>query len=319
MTTLVTGAAGYLGNNVVRRLVEKNRPVRALVHNTEKAKIRLGQYGDKVDIVQGSVTDRERVRDLMKDVDTVIHLVAIALERGGQTYEDVNFQGTINLVDAATDFGVNRFIYMSQNGASSDHDSRFLRSKGKAQDYVTESGLRWTVLRPSAIFGPQDEFFNSIARLVKVTPLLFPLIGGGGAKFQPVSVDDVVEAIIRSTDDEGTIGKIFGLGGPEVLTLGEIERRIIKQLGRDKFTLLIPAPTALLRLPVFVMEKTLPGSPVNGNLLDLLAVPNVIEHNALVEYFKMQPIPFSDDHIAYLNDNSIGDTFRKFFRNATVN
>ena len=172
-------------------------------------------------------------------------------------------------------------------------------------------------MRPSVIFGPQDEFFNSIARLVKLTPIVFPLIGGGTAQFQPVSVYDVVEAIIRSLDDDGAIGKEFELGGPEVLTMGEIERRILKAMGTSR--VLFPAPVGLLRVPVFVMEKTLPGSPVSTSLLELLAVPNTVEDNALVNYFKIEPRPFSGEHIAYLRDNTIGDTLRKLFTGATVN
>lgn len=317
MTILVTGAAGYVGNNTVKRLVKMGKPVRAMVRNTEKAKMRLADVLDKIELVEGDVTDRDSLAPAMKDVGTVIHLVAIALEKGGQTYEEINYQGTINVVDAAEAAGVTRFINMSQNGADSSLPYRFLKSKGRAQEYVAEYATNWTALRPSAIFGPQDEFFNSIARLVKLTPIVFPLIGGGKAEFQPVSVFDVVEAIVRSVDDDSTIGKELGLGGPEVLTLGEIERRIIKAMGTSRF--LVSAPVGLLRPPVFIMERVLPGSPVSSSLLDLLAVPNTVPENALVDHFGMEPIPFSGAHIEYLNDNSFGDTMRKFFTGATVN
>ena len=96
------------------------------------------------------------------------------MEKGGQTYEEVNYQGTVNVLNAAQAAGVNRFINMSQNGARTDLPYRFLASKGRAQEAVASSNLQWTALRPSAIFGPQDEFFNSFARLLKVTPLIFP-------------------------------------------------------------------------------------------------------------------------------------------------
>jgi NADH dehydrogenase len=247
----------------------------------------------------------------------VIHLVAIAIEKGGQTYEEINYQGTINVVTAANEAGVTRFINMSQNGADSSLPYRFLKSKGRAQEYVVSHAKNWTVLRPSAIFGPQDEFFNSLARLMKLTPLIFPNIGGGKAQFQPISIHDVVEAIIRSVDDDSTIGRELGLGGPEVLSLGEIEQRIHKTVGGPR--LFFPAPVWLLRVPVFIMERVLPGSPVTSSLLDLLAVPNVVEDNALVTHFKMQPIPFNGENIAYLRDNKIGDSLKKFLTNATVN
>ncbi|RMG80533.1 MAG: hypothetical protein D6712_17980 [Chloroflexi bacterium] len=209
-----------------------------------------------------------------------------------------------------------RFIYISQNGADASAPYRFLASKGKGEDYVMQSGMAATALRPSAIFGPQDEFFNTFARLVKLTPFIFPLIGGGKALFQPVSVYDVVEAVVKALEDENTIGQRLGLGGPEVLTLEDIERRVLQALNAKRA--LVSVPVGLLRLPVFLMEKLLPGAPVNRNLLDLLAVPNVVEDNALPQ-LGIEPKPFSGEHIAYLCNNSAGQALRKFFTNATVN
>lgn len=317
MTILVTGGAGFVGNNVIDALVQQGQSVRAMVRNPQKAEKRLGQYGDTIDIVQGDVTRRDGLAAVMDGVEAVIHTVAISMEKGGQTYEEVNFQGTVNLVDAAQEAGVTRFINISQNGADSSLPYRFLASKGKAQDYVAASNLRWTALRPSTIFGPQDEFFNTFARLLRLTPLVFPLIGGGKAEFQPVSVLDVAGAAVRSLDDDGTIGKEFTLGGPEVLTLGEIERRVMQALGTNR--LMIPAPVPLLRPIVFVMERLLPGSPVSMSLLELLAVPNTTPDNALVTVFGMEPIPFSGEHIRYLRDVTAGQALRKFLTNATVN
>jgi NADH dehydrogenase len=253
----------------------------------------------------------------MQGVSAVVHTVAIPMERGGATYEEVNYQGTVNVVDAARDAGVLRFINMSQNGARPDHPSRFLRSKGRAQEYVAASGLKWTAMRPSVIFGPQDEFFNAFARLIRLTPLVFPLIGGGTAQFQPVSVYDVVEAVTRSLDDDGTIGHEFRLGGPEVLTMGEIEKRVLAAMNARR--VLVSAPVGLLRPAVFVMEKTLPGTPVSSSLLDLLGEPNIVPDNALVSYFHLTPRAFAGENIAYLKDASVGTALKRFFTGAAVN
>ncbi len=317
MTILITGAAGYLGNQTAKKLVAMGKPVRALVRRPAKASLRLGDIADRIEIVEGDVTQPDSLASAMRDVTAVIHYVAIAMEKGGQTYDSVNYQGTVNVVKAAEAARVKRFINMSQNGARADLPYRFLASKGRAQEFVAASNMRWTALRPSAIFGPQDEFFNTFARLLKLTPIVFPLIGGGKAEFQPVSVYDVVEAVIRCLDDDSTIGAELALGGPEVLSLGDIERRIIEAL--DTWRLLLPVPVALLRPVVRVMEALLPGSPVSTSLLDLLAVPNTVPDNALVEHFGMEPIPFAGEHIAYLRDNSLSDTLAKFFGNATVN
>lgn len=317
MTILVTGANGYLGNLIVKELVAKGKPVRAMVRDAEKTRIRLGALGDKIEVVNGDVTDRESLKPIMQGVETVIHLVAIAIEKGGATYEEVNYQGTVNVVDAANDAGVGRFINMSQNGASSSLPYRFLKSKGRAQEYVRDKAQNWTALRPSAIFGPQDEFFNSIARLMKITPLIFPLIGGGKAEFQPVSGFDVAEATVRCVDDPTTIGKELALGGPEVLNLGEIERRIHSVVGGPR--LFVPTPVAVLRPAVWVMERVLPGTPVTSSLLELLAVPNTVADNALVNHFKMTPKAFSGENIKYLGEVSFGQIMSKLFKNATIN
>jgi uncharacterized protein YbjT (DUF2867 family) len=257
------------------------------------------------------VRDRKSLPRLMEGVSAVVHTVAISMEKGDATYEEVNFQGTINVVDAAVDAGVKRFVFISQNGADSSIKYRFLQSKGKAQDYVHSAPLEATSLRPSAIFGPQDEFFNTFARLLRLTPIIFPLVGGGKAEFQPVSVYDVAEATVRSLDDPSTIGQKLDLGGPEPLTLAEIERRIIKALGTSR--ILFPAPVWLLRPVVVVMQSVLPGSPVTTSLLELLAVPNTVPNNALVTHFKMDPIPFDGPHIEYLKAATAGEALRKFF------
>ena len=316
MSVLVTGGAGFLGNMLVKRLVADGRQVRALVRRPDKAQLRLGDVAG-VEILRGDVTQPDSLAPAMQGVHAVIHTVAIALEKGGQTYESVNYEGTVNALRAAESAGVQRFINISQNGARADLPYRFLASKGRAQEAVAASTLAWTALRPSAIFGAQDEFFNTFARLLKVTPLVFPLIDGGKAEFQPVSADDVVEAAARCLDDDTTIGMELALGGPEVLTLGEIERRVLDATG--SLRLLVPAPAALLRPVVAVMQRLLPGSPVNTSLLELLAVPNTVPDNALVTQFGMSPIPFAGEHIAYLRDNTLGDTLAKFFGNATVN
>jgi NADH dehydrogenase len=291
-------------------------PVRAQVGSLEKGQRRLGPLGGQVEIVRADIRDRAALRELAKGTSAVVHLVAIPMERGRVTYDDINYQGTINIVDAAVDAGVERFINMSQNGARADHFSAFLRSKGKAQVYVASSSLKWTALRPSAIFGRGDGFFTAIARLARITPIVYPLIGGGKAQFQPVSVDDVAEATLRSLQDDSTIGGEYALGGPEVLSLGEIEKRILQAMQTSR--ILIPAPVAVLRPVVWLMERTLKGAPVNTTLLDLLAEPNVVSNNGLVTKFNMQPQAFAGANIAYLKDTSAGEALRSLFTGETA-
>ncbi|MBX3063363.1 MAG: complex I NDUFA9 subunit family protein [Anaerolineae bacterium] len=312
---LVTGASGYVGNNLVRRLVKMGKQVRAMVGSPEKAVKRLKDVESAIEIVKGDVTRPESLMEWMDGVTAVIHLVAIPMEKGKRTYEAINYQGTVNVVEAAKKAGVRRFLNMCQNGATADHFSPFLRSKGKAQEYVAHSGLDWTAFRPSVIWGPQDEFANVQARLIKMTPIIFPIVGDGKAQFQPVYVGDVVEAFVRSLDDNSTIGKEYGLGGPEVLTYEEIVNRVLKAMGTSRIK--VKVPVALLRPAVLGMQTLLPNPPVNTTLLDLLAEANVVKDNALITKFGIEPEAFSPENLAYMRNFSIGTTLGKFFGRAT--
>jgi uncharacterized protein YbjT (DUF2867 family) len=313
---LVTGASGYVGNNLVRRLVDAGKPVRAMVHNPDKAQARLGDISAQIEIMPGDVTQPETLVPVLEGVDAVVHLVAVAIEKGRATYARINTQGTINVVDAAKAAGVRRFINMSQNGADSSLPYPFLASKGRAQDYVAQSGLDWSALRPSAIWGPQDEFANVQARLVKLTPFVFPIVGDGTARFQPVWVGDVAAAAVRCLDDDGTIGQELGLGGPEVLTYRQIVERVLAAL--DTRRLLVKVPVPLLRPAVVLMGALLPNPPVSTSLLDLLKIDNVVEHNALTERFDITPRAFTPENLGYMRQFSAWGSLQRFLGRPTA-
>ena len=255
---LITGGSGYLGSHIVRKLVDDGKRVRVMVYNRTRAEGEGRLAGLPVEWVEADTTKPETLAAALEGITTIIHTVAIAVEKAGRTYEQINTQGTINLVDAATELGIRRFINISQLGASPELPYRFLASKGKAQAYVAKSELDWTAFRPSVIWGPEDEFANTFARLVPLTPLIFPIVGGEEARFEPVWVEDVATAVLKALDDPNTFKKEFELGGPEVLTLEEIERRTLTAVGARRW--MIPFPMPLLQLIVDPHGRLAPGT-----------------------------------------------------------
>lgn len=308
---IITGAAGYVGSHLTRRLVAAGKPVRALVHNRARAEAEGRLRGLELEWAEADVTRPETLAKAFAGGTAVIHLVAIAIEKGGRTYEDINYQGTVNVVEAARQAGIRRFLNMSQLGAAPDLPYRFLASKGKAQAHVAQSGLDWTAFRPSVIWGPEDEFANTFARLVPFSPLIYPIVGDENSRFQPVWVEDVAASFVQALDDESTLGQEYELGGPEVLTLEQIERRTLEAIGASRA--MVHFPLGLLRVVVALMEALLPNPPVTRSLLELLQVSNVPEDNRIGE-FVAQPRPFTVENIRpYMQEFKAGETLRQYF------
>ncbi|HUF38012.1 MAG TPA: complex I NDUFA9 subunit family protein [Anaerolineales bacterium] len=308
---LVTGASGYVGSHIVKKLVEAGKPVRAMVRDPEKARSEGRLAGLEIERVRADVTRPETLAAALEGATAVVHTVAIAIEKGGRTYEEINYRGTVNLVEAAKAAGVRRFINLSQLGADPDLPYRFLASKGMAQQHVASSGLDWTALRPSVIWGPEDEFANTFAKLVPLSPVIYPIVGDENAKFQSIWVNDIATVVLECLEDDTTIGQEFELGGPEVLTLEEIERRTLAAVGARRLMVRFPMP--LLRIVVALMETLLPAPPVTRSLLELLAVSNVPEDNA-IRRFVEDPRPFTVENIRpYMKEFTVGGTLRQFF------
>ncbi len=291
---LVTGGTGYVGARLVRKLVEHGEDVRLLARDPVAAQ---KKFPRGVAFAQGDVTVPETLPAALAGVETVIHLVAIIHERGDRTFETVNYQGTVHIVDAEKSAGVRRHLQMSALGALPDPQFPYHDTKFRAEQYVQASGLDWTIFRPSLIFGPGDQFFSTLAGLAKL-PAPFVLPDGGVAKFQPVWLDDVVDAFLTALADPETIGKTYELGGPAVMSYKEMVAVLMEVTGRRRPMLSLPA--ALLKPAAFTFDKLLPKPPVTPEQLKMLRLDNSSKHSATATLIGHAPKSLRDG-LDYLN------------------
>jgi NADH dehydrogenase len=283
--------------------------IRALIRDPARAAMALGQL--PVEFRVGDIRDATTLRNSLNGCGAVVHLAAIAVEKKGESYADSNTAATERLISAARAESVHRLIFMSQNGADSRSPYPFLHSKGVAQNTVKTSGLGWTILRPSVIFGPEDQFVNVLGRLIRLTPRIFPLPGGGTARFQPIAVDDVARVIRMSLEKKETVNQTYELGGAIPLTLRQMTERILTAMGTTRT--LVPVPVKLLRPIIALAQRLLPNPPLTSSLLDLLALDNTVANNALTEYFKVVPVPFAADELQYLRRITARNALRSLF------
>ena len=229
MRVLVTGGTGFVGTHLVNRLLQRGHDVAVLTRDPRRTRNR---YNRPVHANQGNVLDRESLAAAVADRDAVIHLVGIIYEDGAQTFDRLHREGAENVVAAAEQAGVSRYLHMSAMGASEDAPSEYGRTKAAGEKTVRSSRLSWTIVRPSVIFGPGDGFVSLLATIVRRNPVFIPVIGRGTTRFQPVSIYDVTRVFADALEKPGTAGKTYEVGGPDVLTLNDIYREIAAAVGK---------------------------------------------------------------------------------------
>jgi uncharacterized protein YbjT (DUF2867 family) len=277
--TLVTvfGGSGFLGRNVVRALAKRDYRIRVAVRRPELTGYLqpLGKVG-QIHAVQANLRYPASVEAAMRDSHVAVNLVAILSESGAQTFEAVQVKGaeTVAKVAAAADA---RMVHVSAIGADEQSTSQYARAKAAGEKAVLGAMPSATILRPSLIFGPEDQFTNRFAALAAMSPML-PLIGGGLTKVQPVFAGDVASAVADAVDGKTRAGATYELGGPEVLTMREIMEEILEITDRQR--MLISLPFGLAKLQSYVLRFAPGPFKLTPDQVELLRYDNVVSEAA---------------------------------------
>jgi NADH dehydrogenase len=261
----LTGGTGFVGSHIASALRDEGRPVRCLVRNPSRAGA-LDALG--CELARGDVTDVSSLRESLTGCDAVIHLVAIIAGKP-QDFERVMEQGTRNVVDAAKDAGVRRFVLMSALGVSAATKDLvpYYHAKWEMERTVETSGLEHVIFRPSFVFGRDGGVMPQFTRLVRLLPVT-PIVGPGTQRIQPIDVDDVAAFFARAVDLPEAAGHAYEIGGPEILTWNELWARLQDALGKRRPTLHLPF--GLMRAQAAFLER-LPKPPLTRDQLTMLA------------------------------------------------
>jgi NADH dehydrogenase len=272
----VFGASGFIGRHVVRALAKRGYRIRAAVRRPDLA-LHLQPLGGvgQIMAVQANLRYRWSVDRAVEGADYVVNLVGILSESGRQRFASVQDFGARAVAEAARAAGV-PLTHISALGADVNSSSNYARTKARGEKAVFETLPDAVVFRPSIVFGPEDKFFNRFAAMARLSPVL-PLIGGGETKLQPVYVGDVAEAVARSVDGNITGGKIYELGGPQILTFRQCMEEMLPVIGRKRLLLSVPFSVASMQAAVLGL---LPNAPLTADQVTLLRYDNVVSAEA---------------------------------------
>ena len=296
LDTLVTvfGGSGFLGRSVVRALAKRDYRIRVAVRRPELAGHLqpLGKVG-QIHAVQANLRYPASVEAAMRDSHVAINLVGILAESGAQSFDAVQGAGAGGVAKAAAAVGA-RMVHISAIGADENSLSRYARAKAAGETAVLAAIPAATVLRPSVVFGPEDQFTNRFASLARMSPAL-PLIGGGLNKLQPVYVGDVATAVADAVDGKTRAGAIYELGGPEVLTMREVMEIILATIERQR--MLITLPFGLAKLQAMLLQFAPGALKLTPDQVALLRTDNVVSDAAKAAGLTLEGMGIASDSL----------------------
>jgi uncharacterized protein YbjT (DUF2867 family) len=269
----VIGGSGFIGRHFIRRLAKTGTVIRvAGRHPSRSLFLRvMGTVGQIVPIAV-NLEDDASVAAALHGSDLVVNLAGILHPSGRSTFQTVHADGPGRIARAAREAGAQHLVHVSAIGADAASASQYARSKAEGERALSEAFPEATILRPSVVFGPEDEFFNRFARMAVMSPFL-PLIGGGGTRFQPVYVGDVADAVMAALQDPATRGRTYELGGPRVYTLREVMELVLDVTHRRRRLVNVPWSAAGSLAGLLGM---LPNPPLTRDQVELLKHDNVV-------------------------------------------
>jgi len=296
LDTLVTvfGGSGFLGRNVVHALCKRDYRIRVAVRRPELAGHLqpLGKVG-QIHAVQANLRYPASVEAAMRGSHAAINLVGILAESGAQTFEAVQGLGAGAVAKAASAIGA-RMVHVSAIGADENSPSRYARAKAAGEKAVLAAAPTATILRPSVVFGPEDQFTNRFAALAQISPVL-PLIGGGLTKLQPVYAGDVATAVADAVDGKTRPGATYELGGPEVLTMREIMEIILRITERRRR--LVSLPFGLAKFQSLLLQFAPGPLKLTPDQVVLLRSDNVVSQTAKAADLTLEGLGITADSL----------------------
>ncbi|WP_315758181.1 complex I NDUFA9 subunit family protein [Bradyrhizobium sp. SZCCHNRI2007] len=296
LDTLVTvfGGSGFVGRNVVRALAKRDYRIRVAVRRPELAGHLqpLGRVG-QIHAVQANLRYPDSVASALRDSHVAINLVGVLTESGAQTFEAVQAEGAATVAKAAAAAGA-RMVHVSAIGADAESASSYARAKAAGEAAVLAAVPEAVIMRPSVVFGPEDQFTNRFAGLARISPFL-PLIGGGETKMQPVYVGDVATAVADAVDGKAQPGATYELGGPEVLSFREILKIILDITDRNRA--LLPLPFGLAKLQAAILQFAPGPLKLTPDQVELLRYDNVVSEAAKAAGLTLQGLGITPDSL----------------------
>lgn len=274
----IFGGTGFVGTYAVEELAKTGVSLKVVSRDPDNGlKVKTAGRVGQVALVQGNLRNEASVRQAVQGSDVVINLVGLLFEHGKQNFTAIHAQGAEFLAKAAKEAGVKQFIHVSALGVDKSSQSKYARTKLTGEKAVRAAFPEATLIRPSIIFGPEDNFFNMFARMASFSPFL-PLIGGGKTKFQPVYVADVAKAVAAVVANPDFSGKALELGGPKTYSFKELMELLLHTLRKKRC--LLPVPFAFASLKAFFLEF-MPHPPLTRDQVQLLKIDNVVNPQAL--------------------------------------